>query len=160
LVVVARQPDAAVAWLMSAWRELPVMRELRLVLQQLDNLFWEIRRMSDALQGKIDQLTADVSAQGSVIQSAEVAFESLAERLKAALDHATSTGATPEQLAKLEELHADLTANSTALAHAVAANTPADEHATDGGGADSTGGAGGSAGGSTVSGGGADTVSG
>jgi hypothetical protein len=73
---------------------------------------------------ELDDLTASVAAEGTVIDSAVALINGLAEQLAAA-------GTDP---AKLAALKSDIDAKAAALASAVAANTPAAPPApTDGG---------------------------
>lgn len=68
------------------------------------------------MSAELDALTAEVAAVTTVEQSAIALINGLAAQLAAA-------GTDP---AKLQALHDSLAASSTALAAAVAANTPAD----------------------------------
>lgn len=79
---------------------------------------------------KLDQISADVAAQSSVIQSAVV----LLGGLKTKLDEAVTALAGGDDGAALAALSASLESNTQALAAAVAVNTPAEAGATAAGG--------------------------
>lgn len=70
----------------------------------------------------ITDLQTEVSETVGVMQSATTLINGIAARVQAAVDAALAAGATPEVVALLTTLKADLDANSTALADAVAAN--------------------------------------
>lgn len=85
----------------------------------------EIKRMSQAIAEKIAALQADVTAQTAVTQSAVTLLGGLKQQLDDAIAAAGEAGATPEQLAALTELSSSIEANTSSLAAAVQANTPA-----------------------------------
>lgn len=91
----------------------------------IQSLIQKVQTMSDKLQAGLDQLKADVTAQGDVIASATTAFQGLSKQLADALAAAKAAGATDTQLAELTALQQGVEANTTALAAAIPQNTPA-----------------------------------
>ena len=77
------------------------------------------------LDDQIATLQATVANDTTVEQSAITLISGLATQLQAALAAAQAAGATPAQLQSLADLQTQITSNSTALAAAVTANTPA-----------------------------------
>jgi len=73
----------------------------------------------------LDPLTAEVTETVGVIQSAITLINGIAGRIQDAVDAALAANPGVD-LAALETLRTDLDASSSALAAAVAANTPAD----------------------------------
>ena len=88
---------------------------LDLALAAINSLHEKVDQMSQNL----DSLKAAVAANTAVIGSAVALIGGLAEKLQTAID----AGADP---AELQALADELRAQDTALAEAVAANTPAD----------------------------------
>lgn len=86
------------------------------ILEHVSNWFIRIERKLNEMSAELDALTAQVSANTDVIESAL----SLIQGLKAALDAA---GTDP---AKLKALSDSLASEDQKLADAVAANTPAE----------------------------------
>ena len=78
-----------------------------------------------ALDDQIAVLTADVTAEDTVIDSAVTLINGIPALIKDAVDKALAAGATPAQLQSLTDLGTTMTAKSQALAAAVTANTPA-----------------------------------
>ena len=78
-----------------------------------------------ALDDQIAVLTADVTAEDTVIDSAVTLLNGIPALIKDAVDKALAAGATPAQLQSLTDLGTTMTAKSQALAAAVTANTPA-----------------------------------
>ena len=92
--------------------------KLDAILTQLGvdhRLLQAVKTEEDNIMSTVDDIQADVTKEDTVIDSAITLIKGLADALKAA-------GTDP---AKLDALHADITAKSDALAAAVAANTPA-----------------------------------
>lgn len=81
--------------------------------------------MSVTLQTSIDNLTAEVQQEDTVIDGAVTLINGFAAQLAAAVAAAVAAGATPVQLQALTDLGTTITAKTTALAAAVTANTPA-----------------------------------
>jgi hypothetical protein len=73
----------------------------------------------------VERLRDEVTVQTGVMQSAATLLTRISVQMKAGLSAASAAGATPEQLASLSMLDATLQDQTTALAAAVAANTPA-----------------------------------
>ena len=78
-----------------------------------------------ATDDAITALTAQVTANTTVIGSAEATITGIAAALATALASASANGATPAELAQITALQATLANDDTGLAAAVAANTPA-----------------------------------
>lgn len=98
------------------------------ILAEIGGLAFEVQNLIKvimALSDNITQLQADVSAETSAVQSAVTLLGSLKSELDAALAAAAAAGATTDQLQALTDLSTTLEANTTSLANAVAANTPA-----------------------------------
>lgn len=72
----------------------------------------------------IGQLQQAVAAEDTVIESAIVLINGIAAQINTAIAAALAGGATGAQLAPLNNVVADITAQTTALANAVQANTP------------------------------------
>ena len=81
-----------------------------------------------ALADEIAKLQADVTAETSANQAAITLINGFASQLAAAVAAAAANGATPDQLAALQALETTISQNSTTLASAVTANTPAAAH--------------------------------
>jgi hypothetical protein len=77
------------------------------------------------LDDQITALTADVTAATTVTGSAVTLIQGFAAQLAAAVAAAQAAGATPTQLASLTSLGTSITQETSALAAAVTANTPA-----------------------------------
>lgn len=71
----------------------------------------------------IDALTAQVTANKNVIDSAILLINGIADRITTAVQAALAGGATAAELAPVTDLVASLKAEDNALAAAVAANT-------------------------------------
>lgn len=95
------------------------------ILGALESLTERITSMSGTLDSEITQLQADVTAQTTIIASAEAMISGISAQVSAAVAAALAAGASPDELQELTQLDASLQANSTSLAAAVAANTPA-----------------------------------
>jgi predicted nucleic acid-binding Zn-ribbon protein len=76
-------------------------------------------------QEQIATLTTQVTTATTVEKSAQTLIEGIQARIDAAVTAAIANGATAEQLQPVSDLSAVLDAESTALAAAVQANTPA-----------------------------------
>jgi hypothetical protein len=77
------------------------------------------------IDSDIAELQSDVAALTTTVGSAVALIDGFAAQLAAAQSAALAAGATPEELSVLTALHASISAQTTALAAAVAANTPA-----------------------------------
>lgn len=77
------------------------------------------------LDDKITALQASVTAESAVIDSAVTLIGGIQGQIQAAVAAALAAGATPAELQSLTDLGAAIDAKKTALAAAVAANTPA-----------------------------------
>lgn len=73
----------------------------------------------------IDDLTAQVTANTTVVESAITLINGIQGRIDAAVTAAIANGATAEQLAPLADLSTALKSEDDKLAAAVTANTPA-----------------------------------
>lgn len=89
--------------------------------------------MSQEIQARLDKLTADVQAETTANASAITLINGFSQRLTDAIAAAQAAGATPEQLAALDDLSGAIEQNSAQLATAVTANTPAAPPADTGG---------------------------
>lgn len=101
-------------WL--SWRYSP-----REVVERLDNLSRHITHWRIKVTQQLDALAAQVAANTTVVQSAIV----LINGLKTSLDAAIAAQADGDNGAALQALSDQLAATDSALANAVAANTPA-----------------------------------
>jgi|ERR1700722_7086228 len=79
---------------------------------------------TNALDAQIANLTADVSAETSVEQSAITLINGIPGLIATAVTAAQAAGATPAELTALTTLGASISASSAALSAAVTANTP------------------------------------
>ena len=95
-------------------------------LDQIINLLKDSKKRELTMSVELDNLTAKVTANTAVDQSALTLIQGITARIDAAIAAAQANGATPEVLAKLVALSTELGSSSDALAAAVAANTPAD----------------------------------
>ena len=77
-----------------------------------------------AMDDKLTELTADVAAEGNVINSAVAALNGIQQMITDAVNAALAAGATPEQLQSVSDLAAAVTAQSAALAAAIPATPP------------------------------------
>jgi hypothetical protein len=75
--------------------------------------------------GPIDDLVNAVAAEDAVIASAITLINGIAARIQAGIDAALAGGATAAQLSVLTGTVSDITTQTSALASAVQANTPA-----------------------------------
>lgn len=111
------------------WKSFPKFCKCGAELESLkitvQKLIERIDKMDNAIQAKIDKLTADVAAETKVEQSAVVLIGGLSQQLKDALAAAKTAGASDDQLASFDALDASLSGSTADLAAAVAANTPA-----------------------------------
>ncbi len=85
----------------------------------------EFQQHMSVLDDKITALTASVAAENTVIDSAVTLINGFSATLAAAIAAALAAGATPTELQSLTDLQTGVDAKATALAAAVAANTPA-----------------------------------
>lgn len=84
----------------------------------------ELKVMAIDIGATIKQLVDDVEAQRTTIEGFLTFERTLTVKATEELAAAKALGATDEQLAGLTALHAGITANSTVLANAMAANVP------------------------------------
>lgn len=82
-----------------------------------------MKTMADDLNTEEAALAADDAALKASVDKAVARLTDLGNQLAAALEAAKTAGATPEQLAALTALHADLTADAAALDKASGADT-------------------------------------
>lgn len=115
------------------WDEL---RMIRMILKI--GIRKEGRDMS-ALDDRISDLSSDIEQLRSVDQSAVALITGFAQQLKDAVDAAKAAGATDEQLQQLQDMHSAIQSQTSELAAAVAANTPADNSGSTGSGDNSGG---------------------
>jgi hypothetical protein len=92
------------------------------VIAMLHELKQGITRMSSTLSTSIDALKTDVTALSGAVDSSRALITGFATALAAAIASAATAGATPTELQSLSDLHTSITANTDALAQAVAAN--------------------------------------
>lgn len=76
------------------------------------------------LDDQVVSLTAEVAKYTSVEQSAVALLNGIKAQIAKAVQDAMAAGATTGQLASIQAVQDSVTANTTALAAAVAANTP------------------------------------
>lgn len=77
------------------------------------------------LQQRIDSLTQAVTNESTVESSAMTLISGIPQMIQDAINQALANGATPEQLAALDNLVSSINSSASNLAGAVAANTPA-----------------------------------
>lgn len=82
------------------------------------------------IDDEIAALQAEITNDTSVINSAVTLINGIQARIAAAVAAAIAAGATPTQLQEIQAVSDTLKANDTALASAVAANTPASPSTT------------------------------
>lgn len=102
-----------------------INRKLDAILAEQAAIRKDIATMSQTLQTQITTLQADVTAENTVIDSAVTLINGFAAQLATAVAAAQAAGATPAELQSLTDLGTSITSKSSALAAAVAANTPA-----------------------------------
>ena len=98
------------------------------MLQRLRSIEQKVDKMSattDTVAAELSALQAQVATDTTVEGSALTLIQGISAQIAAATAAAQAAGATPEQLAGFAAATAQLNANDTALASAVAANTPA-----------------------------------
>ena len=78
-----------------------------------------------AIDDDLTELTADVSANTDLVQSAVTALNGIAQKVTDAVAAALAAGATPAQLQSVTDAATAIKANSAALAAAIPASTPA-----------------------------------
>lgn len=88
----------------------------------IDHLTREFRSMATEFEDKLAILAADMAEQTTVVQTVQTFITGLSTQLSDALGSASTSGATPAQLAKLTELHDALQANTAKLTTAAQAN--------------------------------------
>lgn len=103
-----------------------INRKLDIILRN-SNL--EIREMAQ-LDDQIAALQNEVTAETGIEQSAIVLLNGIPALIQTAIAQAQAAGATPAELQALSDLQTKLTTSSTALAAAVAANTPVTNNPT------------------------------
>jgi len=91
---------------------------------QILALLTEGATLMTAMDDKLTELTADVAAEGTVIDSAVKALNGIQQMITDAVAAATAAGATPEQLQSVTDLAAAVTAKSAELAAAIPAPPP------------------------------------
>lgn len=95
-----------------------LIKEIRCLREEL------LEKMAQ-LDDQIAALTAKVTQNTSVITSAITVINGIQAQVQAAVTAALAAGATPAELQALTDLATSLDSNDTALANAIAANTPA-----------------------------------
>jgi hypothetical protein len=80
--------------------------------------------MANNIDQVISDLTAAVSAQKTVSDSAETYIKGVPALIQAAIDAAQNAGATPAQLQAFSDLKASIEAETADLTAALSANTP------------------------------------
>lgn len=75
------------------------------------------------MSAELDALAAQVKANNDLLDSATTLINGISARIDAAVAAAKSAGASPEELAQITQLAADLRDRDAALAAAVTANT-------------------------------------
>jgi hypothetical protein len=98
------------------------------MFEQLDRIECSIKFLGEqmaALDDALTALTAKVTAEDTVIDSAVTLIQGIPALISAAVTAALAQGATPAQLQAITDLGTTITAKSDALAAAVTANTPA-----------------------------------
>jgi hypothetical protein len=107
-----------------------IERKLNLVLAAVSALIKEEHVMSDTVQNEINQLTASVTQETTVENSAIALINGIPALIQTAVNTALAEGATPAQLAALSALNANLLTEAQNLGNAVTANTPAAQSST------------------------------
>lgn len=105
-----------------------LLLELRRNTNALERLNLEtanLAKKSASVGDALTQLQADVAAETTVDQSVLTLLAGIPAQIAAAVAAATAAGATPDQLAAFDTLATSIETNSTSLAAAVTANTPA-----------------------------------
>ena len=80
--------------------------------------------MANNIDQIITDLTADVEAQKTVVASAVTYIKGVPALIQAAIDNATSAGATPAQMQAFNDLKASMETETADLQAALTANTP------------------------------------
>jgi len=93
------------------------------LIELIKSLKGDIAIMSATVQQALDELTADVTQETTVDQSAVTLIQGMPALISAAVASALAAGATPAQLAAFDALNVSLQANATALAAAVTAGS-------------------------------------
>ena len=102
-----------------------ILTRLQALTHSIDQLKQEISTMSVTVQEALDTLTAQVTQETTVNQSAITLINGFPALIAAAVAAAQAAGATPAQLAAFDTLSTTITQNATDLAAAVTAGTPA-----------------------------------
>jgi hypothetical protein len=90
------------------------------ILERLDSLEAHLAQIDD----EIATLQADVTAEGTTIDSAVTLISGISAQISAAVAAATAAGATPAQLQAMTDLDTAVKAKTQALASAVTAAAP------------------------------------
>ena len=103
-----------------------ILNNLQAIGQQLVDTLAALNRLEThmtAMDDEIAALQADVTAEGTVIDSAVTMIEGFSAQLAAAVAAASAAGATPTQLQALTDLDTAIKAKAGELSAAVAAGT-------------------------------------
>jgi len=98
------------------WRQRLAV-QLDRIERKCDQLLVQLSRQENTLMATLDDVQADVTAQTTVVASAVTLLQGLSAQLAAAI----ASG----DLTKIQAIKDGIDANTTTLANAVAANTPA-----------------------------------
>jgi hypothetical protein len=77
------------------------------------------------MDDEIQQLTTDVAAERTAVDSAVALIQGFTTQLQNAVDAALAAGATPQQLQSITDLHTAVTQQTQDIAQAVASQAPA-----------------------------------
>jgi hydroxymethylglutaryl-CoA reductase len=99
--------------------------QLDLIMASITKQATQEHKDMTATDDAITALTAQVTANTTVIGSAEATISGIAAALATAIAAAAAGGATPAQLAQLTAMQTTLQNDDTGLATAITANTPA-----------------------------------
>jgi hypothetical protein len=98
--------------------------KLDTILSALTTIQTQEKKDMAVLDDKLTSLTAQVAANTTVIGSAEVLINGIADQIKAGVDAALAAGATPVQLQAITALQTTIQQNDDELTKAIVANTP------------------------------------
>ncbi len=93
--------------------------------QKVDAIQNQEQTMATALDTALADLTAKVAAQGTIVTSAETLMDGIPALIANAVAEGQAAGATPAQLQAITDLGTALQGQSTGLAAAIVAGTPA-----------------------------------
>lgn len=96
--------------------------EMATVNAKLDAITAKITQLEKHVMAKLDDVIADVTAEGTVIDSVLTLIQGLKDQI-------ANLGLSTEDQAKVDAIFAQVEANKGKLASAIPANTPADPNA-------------------------------